>query len=243
MLVAEQLHKTFPGVVAVEDVSFTARDGAITGLLGPNGAGKSTTLRMLYAQLKPTTGSAIVDGINVHRDPAQARSRLGVLPHQSGLYKQLTARENVRYYGQLHGMQGEVLEQRIEELLGLLDLEHVADRRTEGFSQGEKTKVGLARAMVHGPANLLLDEPTNGLDVMATRAMRELIRRFRDEGCCVVFSSHIMQEVSALCDEVVIVSGGRVAASGTPDALRERAGTDSFEEAFVRALGTSEGLM
>lgn len=243
MLEATKLHKTFPGVVAVEEVSFTARDGAVTGLLGPNGAGKSTTLRMLYAQLNPDRGTALVDRIDVHRDPLKARARLGVLPHQAGLYKQLTARENIRYYGQLHGMNGRELAHRVDELIDMLDLGHVADRRTEGFSQGEKTKVGLARAMVHNPANLLLDEPTNGLDVMATRAMRELIRRFRDEGRCVVFSSHIMQEVSALCDEVIIVSGGRVAASGTPDTLLEKLGGDTFEEAFVNALGSGEGLM
>ncbi|MEO0424989.1 MAG: ATP-binding cassette domain-containing protein [Pseudomonadota bacterium] len=243
MLEATQLHKTFPGVVAVDEVSFAARDGAVTGLLGPNGAGKSTTLRMLYAQLNPDRGQALVDQIDVHRYPLRARARLGVLPHQSGLYKQLTARENIRYFGQLHGMDGKALAHRVDELIDMLDLGHVADRRTDGFSQGEKTKVGLARAMVHNPANLLLDEPTNGLDVMATRAMRELIRRFRDEGRCVVFSSHIMQEVSALCDEVVIVSGGRVAASGTPDALLEKLGGDTFEEAFVNALGSGEGLM
>lgn len=242
MLEATELHKAFPGVVAVEDVSFRARDGAITGLLGPNGAGKSTTLRMLYAQLTPDRGRATVDGIDVHRDANGARARLGVLPHQAGLYKQLTARENVRYYGRLLGLSGRALETRLDELLDLLGLTALADRRTEGFSQGEKTKVALARAMVHGPANLILDEPTNGLDVMATRAMRDLIRRFRDEGRCVVFSSHIMQEVSALCDEVVIISGGRVAAAGTPEELLRHSGQDSLEEAFVHAIGSAEGL-
>ncbi len=242
MLRATSLRKTFPGVVAVEEVSFTARDGAVTGLLGPNGAGKSTTLRMLYAQLRPDSGRAEVDGIDVQADPIAARARLGVLPHQAGIYRQLTARENIRYYGRLLGLSGRALERRLDELIELLDLGAIADRRADGFSQGEKTKVGLARAMVHGPSNLLLDEPTNGLDVMATRAVRDLVRHFRKEGRCIVFSSHIMQEVSALCDEVVIVAGGRVRAAGTPDALLRKLGGDSLEEAFVRAIGSGEGL-
>jgi sodium transport system ATP-binding protein len=242
VLQANHLRKTFPGVVAVDDVSFTARDGAVTGLLGPNGAGKSTTLRMLYAQLTPDSGSATVDGIDVHQRPNEARARLGVLPHQSGIYKQLTARENIRYYGRLLGLSGRKLEARLDELIELLDLSHIADRRADGFSQGEKTKVGLARALVHSPANLLLDEPTNGLDVMATRAVRELIRHFRRKGHCIVFSSHIMQEVSALCDEVAIVAGGRIVAAGTPDRLAAQFGGDSLEEAFVRAIGSEEGL-
>jgi sodium transport system ATP-binding protein len=242
MLEANHLRKTFPGVVAVDEVSFTARNGAVTGLLGPNGAGKSTTLRMLYAQLRPDSGRALIDGIDVQQQPNAARAKLGVLPHQAGIYKQLTARENVRYFGRLLGLGGAALERRLDELIELLDLGHIADRRAEGFSQGEKTKVGLARALVHSPANLLLDEPTNGLDVMATRAVRDLIRHFRDQGHCIVFSSHIMQEVSALCDEVVIVAGGRVTASGTPDRLLAKLGGDSLEEAFVRAIGSEEGL-
>ncbi len=242
MIEAKQLAKAFGDVQAVSDVSFCAPDGRVTGLLGPNGAGKSTTLRMLNSILRPDSGSASVDRVSVHEQPLEARARMGVLPHAPGLYQNLTARENVRYFGRLYGLSGNPLEQRIEELFTLLDLHDFADRRAKGFSQGQRTKVALARAMVHNPGNLLLDEPTNGLDVMATRSLRDLIRHFRQEGRCVLFSSHIMQEVAALCDEIVIIAHGRVVASGTSDALRERFKVDDLEDAFVQAIGSEEGL-
>lgn len=242
MIEVEALAKRFGPVEAVRDVSFSAADGRITGLLGPNGAGKSTTLRMLYTVLRPDAGSARIDGTDVVADPLAARRSIGVLPHSAGIYRQLTARENIRFYGELHGLAPALLRRRIDELVGRLDMTEFADRRADGFSQGQRIKVALARALVHSPRNVLLDEPTNGLDVMATRALRELIRGLRAEGHCVLFSSHVMQEVAALCDDVVIIDHGRVAASGSPEALQARFGGSSLEETFVRVLGEQEGL-
>ncbi len=243
MIEVTHLHKRFGAVTAVEDVSFRAEDGVVTGLLGPNGAGKTTTLRMLYTLIQPDKGSAKVDGVDVAQRPLEARKAMGVLPDTRGLYPRLTAREHARYAGELHGLTGAALEKRIQELIELLDMKDIADRRTEGFSQGERMKVSLARALVHGPRNVLLDEPTNGLDVMSTRAVRTLIRRLKQEGHCVLFSSHVMQEVAALCDRIVVVARGRVVAEGSPDELRARTGKDSLEEAFVTVIGTDQGLM
>lgn len=238
MIQVNGLAKRFGTVEAVRDVSFTAPDGRITGLLGPNGAGKSTTLRLLYGALTPDRGEARVDGLLAGPEHTEARRQLGVLPHGAGLYPHLTARENIRYFGELHGMSGAGLEARIDELVALLELGEAANRKTQGFSQGQKVKVGIARAMVHSPRNLILDEPTNGLDVMAIRSLREVLRGLRAAGHCVLFSSHVMQEVAALCDEVVIIAGGRVVASGVPEQLREQTGATTLEEAFVQLLGS-----
>ena len=243
MIEVSQLRKAFGKVQAVDSVSFTARDGEITGLLGPNGAGKTTTLRMLYTLIQPDGGSAKVDGQEVSANPIDARKRMGVLPDARGLYPRLTAREHVRYFGELHGLSGAALEQRIDELVGLLEMKSIADRRTEGFSQGERMKVAIARALVHGPRNVLLDEPTNGLDVMSTRAMREVIRKLKGEGRCVLFSSHVMQEVGALCDRIVVIAHGRVVADGTPEELKERTGKPTLEDAFVAVIGSDVGLL
>jgi len=242
MIEINHLHKTFGKVTALEEVSFQADDGLITGLLGPNGAGKTTTLRVIYTLLAPELGSVRVDGFDTRLDPLKVRKRIGALPDSQGLYPRLTSRENIRYYGKLQGLGGEGLERRIDRLIELLDMQEIENRRTEGFSSGQRVKVAIARALVHEPPNVLLDEPTSGLDVMSTRAMRTFIRRLRDEGKCVLFSSHIMQEVSALCDNIVIINKGRVAASGTPAELLRTTGQDSLEEAFVAAIGTEEGL-
>lgn len=234
------LHKRFGGVVAVDDVSFRAEDGRITGLLGPNGAGKTTSLRALSTLITPDRGTITVDGIDVAADPFAVRARLGVLPDTRGLYPRLTARENIRYHGELFGMRGAELERRIDELVSVLDLGAVADRRTQGFSQGERMKVAIARSLVHRPRNVLLDEPTNGLDVMSARSLRSFVRKLREEGACVVFSSHVMHEVAALCDRIVVVAQGRVVADGTSDELLEKAGKTSLEEAFVKLVGQEE---
>ncbi len=236
MIRVDGLHKSFGAVKAVDGVSFEARDGCITGLLGPNGAGKSTTLRVLYTVLKPDSGSASIDGIDVVRNSLEARSNLGTLPHGSGLYPHLTARENIRYYARLYNMPEDDIEVRIESLIDELDLRSFADRRTQGFSQGQRTKVALARALVHDPKNVVLDEPSNGLDVMATRSLRDLIRKLKNQGRCVLFSSHVMQEVAALCDEIVIIANGRVALQDTPDGIRRATGLDDLEEAFVKII-------
>jgi sodium transport system ATP-binding protein len=242
MILVQGLSKSFGKVKAVQNVSFSAPDGQITGLLGPNGAGKSTTLRMLYTLLKPESGSAQVDGFDVRESPLEVQRRIGVLADARGLYPRLTSRENIRYYGRLHGLEGEALEGQINSLLALLDMQSIADRRTGGFSTGEKLKVAIARTLVHDPKNVLLDEPTNGLDVMSTRAMRQFILRLRDEGKCVLFTSHIMQEVAALCDQIVIISRGEVSARGTPDEVRRQTGHENLEDAFVAAIGSEEGL-
>jgi sodium transport system ATP-binding protein len=242
MIRVEGLARRFGAVQAIAGVGFEARDGAITGLLGPNGAGKSTCLRILYTVLRPDAGTAAIDGIDVVGEPLATRRRIGVLPHGAGIYPQLTARENIAYFGRLHGLAGAALARRVDELVSELDIAGYADRRARGFSQGERIKVALARALVHAPKNLLLDEPTNGLDVMATRALRALILRLREAGHCILFSSHVMQEVAALCDDIVIVDKGRVVAVGTPEALRARFGSETLEDAFVAAIGDSRGL-
>jgi len=227
---------------AVRDVSFAAPDGHITGLLGPNGAGKTTLLRMLATLIVPDAGGASIGGLDVVRERYAVRERIGVLSDARGLYPRLTARENVRYYGTLHGLSGEFLEARIETLIRTLGLDALADRRTQGFSQGEKMKVAIARALVHDPATILLDEPTNGLDIMSVRALREQLRQLRTEGKCLLFSSHVMQEVAALCDRIVILGAGRVVAAGTAAELIAQSGAATLEDAFVSLLGTGEGL-
>lgn len=238
MIEVDDLHKSFGEVKAVRGVSFKAADGRITGLLGPNGAGKSTTLRVLYTVLKPDSGSACIDGIDVVDDSLAARARIGTLPHGSGLYPHLTARENIAYYGKLYGMPADTIDASVQTVIDQLDINDFADRRTKGFSQGQKTKVSLARSLVHGPQNVILDEPSNGLDVMATRALRELIRQLKEAGKCILFSSHVMQEVAALCDEIVIIAAGQVALHDSTDGIRNATGCDDLEEAFVKAIGT-----
>ena len=240
MIEASGLSKRFGAVDAVIDASFGARDGQITGLLGPNGAGKSTCLRMLYGVLTPDGGSARIDGIDIRGETSAARAHLGVLPHAAGLYNNLTARENIEYFGSLQGIGRNRLRVRTVALSRALGMEGFLDRRVKGFSQGQRIKVALARALVHDPGNLILDEPTNGLDVMAIRGLREMLCALRAEGRCILFSSHVMQEVAALCDRVVIIAQGRVLAQGTLQSIRETSGASSLEEAFLQVLGSSE---
>jgi sodium transport system ATP-binding protein len=242
MIEVTDLHKTFGAVKAVDGVTFAARDGEITGLLGPNGAGKTTTLRMLYTLMTPDRGAVRVDGIDAAKHAHDVRRRLGVLPDARGLYKRLTARENIEYFARLHGIDEGTIRTRCDALIDALDMGDIAQRPTEGFSQGQRVKTAIARALVHDPRNVILDEPTNGLDVMATRAMRKFLTRLRSEGRCVLFSSHIMQEVAALCDRIVVIAKGRVVAVGTADELRETTGQSNLEDAFVRIIGSDEGL-
>jgi sodium transport system ATP-binding protein len=237
MIEVVDLKKSFGATTALAGLSFQARDGEVTGLLGPNGAGKTTALRILYGIMRADGGSVRVDGIDTQADTAGAQARLGALPDNSGLYPKLTARENIRYFGRLHGVSPAAIEARVGELAPVLEMQEIIDRRCEGFSHGERAKTSLVRVLVHNPSNVLLDEPTNGLDVMSVRALRQLILHLREEGRCVVFSSHVMQEVSALCDRIVIVSHGRAVAAGTPDDLREQTGHASLEDAFVALTG------
>lgn len=240
MIEAQGLIKRFGGVAAIDGVSLRAADGRITGLLGPNGAGKSTTLRILYTVLNPDAGEARIDGVSVLTHSLEARRRMGVLPHGAGVYPNLTARENIEYFGALHGLARAERRSRAAQLIERLEMEPFADRLAKGFSQGERMKTALARALVHGPRNVLLDEPTNGLDVMAVRTLRRLLGQLRDAGHCILFSSHVMQEVAALCDEVIVIAHGRVIVQAEPNELKTRAGTASLEEAFVRLVGLDD---
>jgi len=245
MIVVDGLVKTFGKrgeIRAVDGATFSADDAAITGLLGPNGAGKTTLLRMLATLIPPDAGFASIDGLDIVRERDGVRGRIGVLSDARGLYARLTARENVRYYGRLHGLGGTALEARIDALLGQLGLAALADRRTQGFSQGEKMKVAIARALVHDPATIMLDEPTSGLDVMSIRGLREQLFALRAAGKCILLSTHVMQEVALLCDRIVILGHGRVQAAGTGAELLTRTGEASLEDAFVRLLGSAEGL-
>ena len=236
MIVVDNIHKSFGKVHAVRGVSFDAPDGKVTGLLGPNGAGKSTTLRVLYTVLKPDQGTATIDGANVVSNGLDARRRIGALPHGAGLYPHLTARENIAYFAKLCGIDPSSIEERVDNIIGLLEIRDFADRRSKGFSQGQRTKVALARSLVHDPQNIILDEPSNGLDVMATRSLRELILTLKDAGRCVLFSSHVMQEVAALCDDICIIAEGKVAIDDSADGIRNRTGCDDLEDAFVKAI-------
>lgn len=237
MIRLEAINKSFGDVRAAHDVSFSAADGRVTALLGPNGAGKSTCLRILSTVLRADSGNAWIGEHEVGTARATVLKEIGVLPHATGLYTRLTARENITYFGELHGIPRDALEARVDALVAELEMEGFADRRVEGFSQGQRIKVALARAIVHDPRHLILDEPTNGLDVMATRALREIILALKDQGRCVLFSSHIMQEVSNLCDDVVVIGGGEVRFQGTLGGLREASGTDDLEDAFISMVG------
>jgi sodium transport system ATP-binding protein len=239
---ARSLSKSFGTVMALRDVSLRALDGRITGLLGPNGAGKSTTLRILYTVLAPDGGDASVDGVSVVGNALEVRRRIGVLPHAAGIYPRLTARENIHYFGALHGMKAAERRARANELIELLEMNEFADRSAKGYSQGQRVKTALARALVHRPRNILLDEPTNGLDVMAVRSLRRLLEKLRSDGHCVLFSSHVMQEVAALCDDVIVIARGSVVAQGSLEEIRSRTGQAQLEEAFVQLIGTAEGF-
>jgi sodium transport system ATP-binding protein len=230
MISVQNLYKRFGNVRALSGLSFEARDGEITGLLGANGAGKSTALRIACAIMRPDSGSAHIDEICSTEAPIAALRKIGAVLDHTGLYARLTTREHLAYFAELHG----VPPHRVQETLAMLGLEEIADRRSTGFSQGERMKTALGRALVHGPRNIILDEPTNGLDVPAVRALRDVIKRLRDQGACILFSSHVLEEVRTLCDKVCIMAGGRQVAQGTPDEICVLGETKSFEDAYVR---------
>lgn len=243
MIKVSNLHKSFGKVKAVRGISFEVRDGEITGLLGPNGAGKTTTLRMLYSLLPPDEGEIRIDGLDPTKDAMAIKRTLGVVPDSRGLYTRMSARENIAYYGKLHGMTNKDIDSRVEELVETLDMADFIERRTEGFSQGQRVKVAIARAMVHNPQTVLLDEPSNGLDVMSTRALRRYILGLKERGHSIILSTHIMQEVAALCDRIIIIAGGLIAADGTADELLHKSGCETLEDAFVQLIGSEEGLL
>jgi sodium transport system ATP-binding protein len=246
MIEVHNLHKSFGSkkqqVKALDGLSFQANDGEITGILGPNGAGKTTCLRTLYGLLLADQGYATIDGIQVADEPLKARAQLGIFPDKFGLYERLTAYEQIDYFASLHGMQGKQKHLAIEQIMQDLGMTELSQRRTAGFSQGQRMKVTLAQALVHQPKNFVLDEPTRGLDVMSTRILRTHLAKFKDKGHCILFSSHVMQEVAALCDRVIIVANGKLAAQGTPQELCDLASESNLEEAFVKLIGSDEGV-
>lgn len=240
MITVQNLYKHYGDdneIKAVDGVSFTARDGQITGLLGPNGAGKTTTLRMIAGLIKPQSGTVIVDQHDVAKNPSAVRQALGVQSDMTGVYPRLTPREQFRYYGRFYGLKGQTLEERVQAVIDELKMEEIADRRSEGFSRGQRQKVVLGRALVHNPTNIILDEPTNGLDVMAVRDTRQTIRDFREQGRCVLFSTHYMDEAERLCDTIAIIVDGKIIAAGTPAELMAQANTTNLEDAFVALAG------
>ncbi len=241
MIKIHNISQRFGDITALNNINLTFNDGEITGLLGLNGAGKSTLMRLMYGLLEPTVGQVYIDDICVQKQPAVARSKLGVLPDDSGLYKRLTAKENIAYFARLQGMQESDLEASINELIENLSMQSIAARRAGGFSLGERMKTALARAIVHKPGHILLDEPTNGLDVITTRAVRHLLRGLRDEGKCVLFSSHLMHEVEHLCDRIVVIARGSIVADGSVASVIEMTGCTTLEDAFVK-LSVAEEL-
>ncbi|MDN4055853.1 ATP-binding cassette domain-containing protein [Massilia sp. YIM B02763] len=242
MIEANEVRKQFGAVQALGGVSFQARDGHITALLGPNGAGKTTLLRTLVGMLRRDHGTILVDDVDPERDPMRVRANIGFLTDQFGLYERLSTREYLTYFGELNGMAGSALRERIDEVSQMLSMDDILERRSKGFSQGQRIKVALARALLHRPRHLLLDEPTRGLDVMSTRAVRHALAALRDQGCCVVMATHVMQEVTHLCDDVIVIAKGHTVAQGTPQELCRRTGIANLEDAFVSLVGTDEGI-
>jgi sodium transport system ATP-binding protein len=242
MIHVEDIHKRFGAVHALAGVSFTAQDGQATALLGPNGAGKTTLLRTLVGLLSRDRGTVSIDGIDPAVDPMGARRSIGLLTDQFGLYERLSTREYLRYFGQINGMDKAAIARRTDEVTALLNLEDILDRSTKGFSQGQRMKVAMARTLLHRPRNLLLDEPTRGLDVMSTRALRRALAVLRAEGCCIILATHVMQEVTQLCDDVIVIANGQTVAQGSPQQLCKQTGIASLEDAFVHLVGTEEGI-
>jgi len=240
MIHVRQLSKSFGRVAAVRNLSFDVPDGVITGLLGANGAGKTTTLRMISGVMNPDAGVIRLTGAAAGDDPRDGRRRLGALLDHQGLYPRLTGREHLAYFGRLRGVSRRFLSDRVEQVVGALGLTAIADRRVGGFSQGERMKVSLGCAIIHEPTHLLLDEPTNGLDVPAVRALRTWLKTRRTNGTCILFSSHVLSEIEALCDRVIIVTGGAAVAEGTLEEICRHAGRDRLEDAFVALTGGAE---
>ena len=242
MIQVDQVHKRFGQVQALAGVNFTLADGHTTALLGPNGAGKTTLLRLLVGLLRRDHGGIMIDGIDPAREPLKARRSIGFLTDQVGLYERLSTREHLEYFGQLHGMDAAAIKRRTDDVVGMLAMEDIIDRRAKEFSQGQRLKVALARALLHQPRHLLLDEPTRGLDVMSTRALRRTLDTLRQDGCCILLATHVMQEVTHLCDDVIVIAGGKTVAQGSPQQLCERTGIANLEDAFVSLVGTEEGI-
>lgn len=223
---------------AVDGISFQVRAGEIFGLLGPNGAGKTTTLRILSTVLSPTAGSARICGFDVTSQPAEVRRRIGFVSASTAIYDRMTGREMVSFFGRLYGLRPEVVNRRTEELFTRLGLSD-PDRLGAKMSSGMRQKVSIARALVHDPPVLIFDEPTVGLDVLAARAVLEIVAALRKDGKCIIFSTHIMREAEKLCDRIAILHEGKIVAQGTLDDLRQQAGIYDLEELFFRLISSS----
>ena len=243
MIEVHDVKKHFGPVHALAGVSFTARDGQITALLGPNGAGKTTLLRLLIGLLKRDAGSISVGGVDPAVDPMAVRRDIGFLTDQFGLYERLSTREYLSYFGELNGMSKAAVETRVGELSQLLVMDDILERRSKGFSQGQRIKVALARTLLHRPRHLLLDEPSRGLDVMSTRALRTALTALRADGCCVIMATHVMHEVIHPSEDVIVIAKGQTVAQGSPQDLCRRTGIANLEDAFVRLVGTDEGIV
>lgn len=241
MIEVNNLHKSFGKIQALKGISFQANDGEITGILGPNGAGKTTCLRTLYGLLNADQGSAFIDGVDASKDAISARAKIGIFPDKFGSYERLTVYEQVDYFASLHGMRGTHKHDAIQRILENLEMTELTQRKSAGFSQGQRMKVALAQALVHSPKNFILDEPTRGLDVISTRMLRKHLAKCKEKGHCILFSSHVMQEVEALCDRVVIIADGKVAAIGTTDEIRDMANERDLEEAFIKLISADKG--
>jgi sodium transport system ATP-binding protein len=241
LLVAENLTKRFAGVEAVCAVSFRVREGEVVGLLGPNGAGKTTTLRMLAGILTPDAGTAVVDGIDVHAAPLQAKARLGFISGDTHLYQRLSPREVLRYFGRLYGLEGGTLERRIDALVDQLEMADFAHRPCGALSSGQKQRANIARAFLHEPRFLILDEPTTALDVITGQFIVEAIRRERAAGRGVLFSTHVMGEAEYLCDRILLLHRGRLFDAGTLPELLERSGERNLTDAFLKHVAHEGG--
>jgi len=238
MIEVENLSKKFPGVLAVDGISFRVNQGEVFGLLGPNGAGKTTTLRMVLSILAPSSGRIRVDGIDVQTAPLQARARIGCVLEDNGVYDRMTAEENVAFFGQLYGLDRQRLSSRIEELFGVLEMKEFARRRAGTFSKGMKQKVAVARALVADPPVLIMDEPTAGLDVPTQRLILDLLKGYRRQGKTILYSTHIMSEAEDICDRVAIIDRGRIRAIGTLPELKEQTRRAHLEDVFLQLVRT-----
>lgn len=245
MIHVENLTKVFSdlkrgGVTALDDVSFDVHPGEIFGLLGPNGAGKTTCLRILSTVLRPSEGRAIVAGHDVSEHPERVRADIGFMSGNTGIYDRMTAWEMVEYFGRLYGLPEAALQTRLDEIFTMLQMQEIRDLLGAKMSTGMKQKVSIARTIIHDPPVLIFDEPTNGLDVLVARAVLKAIESLRDQGKCIIFSTHIMREVEKLCDRIAIIYRGKILAIGTVDELEATYQESDMEELFFDLISRYE---
>lgn len=238
MIKVDNLRKEFKKIHAVKGIDFKVNEGEIMGLLGENGAGKTTTLRMLATMLKPTSGTATINGHDIIKDSEKVRNDIGILfGGEVGLYDRLTARENIKYFAELNDMDEEEIEKRIDYLVDMLGMKEYIDRRVGKFSRGMKQKVAIARSIVHNPSVMLFDEPTIGLDVTSSKIVRDFILECKNSGKAIIFSSHSMSEVEDLCDKIIIINKGTILEKGQVEELKEKYNEEDMEKIFLKLVG------